>query len=134
MNRLPGIISHVLKGSHGWSECSLSKIDVARVMKVDYCKRWFCLFDRNKPFTLTINYYLPKTRTSVAPGFGGRHMNISLYRETEIEQLITKRYTSEQAVKQEINDIQKKMNKLDSVAKDLSKRVNAENYEGSGWS
>jgi hypothetical protein len=90
----------------------LKTIDVAKVIAVEYPKRLFSLFDRERPFTLTVTYYSPQTQTGIAPVLGGRG-GFAVYNETVTEHYITKRYRSEKLVKHEITEIKSKMKKLD---------------------
>jgi hypothetical protein len=84
MNKLTGVVYHSLKGSPGWSKLDLSSIDVARVLAIDYKKRAFKIFDRDKPYTLNINYYLVGLRVGVAPSFGS-HTSVTVYNEPYYE-------------------------------------------------
>ena len=122
MNRPFGILFHRLKGSKGWSDLSLSRIDIARVVTCNYDKRLFKLFNRDKPYTLEIKYYLPETSISVAPVFSGRG-GVAVYNETTLIQTITKRYESEDQVKNEISTINKKLEALDDYNEKLREKL-----------
>lgn len=122
MTTLQGILFHTLKGSPGWSDLAIKKVDVGRIAEMSYQKRLFCLFDRDKPYTLAIVYYLPKTNTSLAPTLG-HSVGITIYDRTIVEHVITKRYTSEQEVQAEIAAIEKKISKLKSYQKRLAEEL-----------
>lgn len=135
MNRIPGILFHTLKGSKGWSTCDIVKVDVARITKMEYDRRLFCLLDMDKPFTLQLTYYLPQVESRVAPVWNfGHSMGAAFVNETTLERLITKRYGSEDEVKQEILEIERKMEKVDRVCRKLAaagdnRLINDERHE-----
>lgn len=120
MNRIAAVCFHKLKGSSGWSECNLKTIDVAKILEMDYRQRLFCFWDRDKPYTIEVTYYQPHTKSSLAPTYYAGGFGTTSYNETILERSITKRYSSEALVQQEIEDIEKKMTKLDGLARKLA--------------
>jgi hypothetical protein len=123
MNRITGVLFHELKGIPGWSSLDISKIDIGRVSSIGYRKRLFALSDKDHPYTMEIEYYLPKSNMNMAPvatmsGIGG-----TVYNETVLEQCITKRYPNEKSVQDEIKEIQDKMTKLDKYSQKLEKFI-----------
>ena len=80
-------------------------------------ERLFCIFDQDKPFTLKVSYYSPKTESSLAPTFTytytytGFGMGFAHYENTSLEQTITKRFASEEMLQQDIVAIQKMQEK-----------------------
>jgi len=122
MNRLAGVLFHTLKGSPGWSDLAIKNIDIARVISVSHNKRLFKIFDRDKPYTLDIEYYLPSVRSGVAPSFG-RHVSITVYSEPVVEHNITKRYETKELVLKEIKDINNKIKKLDDYTNKISSDI-----------
>lgn len=81
-------MTHVLNGVAGWSIGSgVKKIDASKVKNMTYRKRLFRVFNRDKPFSLEIEYY-----------FGNKLMPFNYY-------TITKRYSSEMEVQREIRTI-----------------------------
>lgn len=92
-NMFEGIFFKTLKGSNGWSSLKLNKLDVTLIKDVHYHKRLFRIFDRNKPYTLTIKYTLS--------------IHSQNPRDTimQFDHVITKRYETEEGVHDEILDI-----------------------------
>jgi len=122
MNRLAGVLFHNLKGSPGWSDLAIKNIDIARVLSVSHSKRLFKIFDRDKPYTLEIKYYLPGSQTGIAPSFG-RGTSVTVYNEPITEQIITKRYETRQMVLKEIQDINNKIEKLNDYTNKISSDI-----------
>ena len=126
------ILFHTLKGIRGWSHCELSKIDVAKVISLDYHERLFKIFDTNHPYTLTIEYKEPKHSTTVSPVFAGKG-GITINDVTVTEQTITKRYKSEKDVKKEVIEIKIKQEELEKMTREkenellskVSRRINS---------
>lgn len=85
------LIYHTLKGVRGWSDLTFSKIDVFKVKNLHYDERLFCIFNRKYPYKLTIYYGTRQTY------------------------IITKRYKTETEVQNEINEIQLKQKKIESL-------------------
>lgn len=94
MNRITGVLSYTLRGTNGWSDLSLNKIDVGMVVSTNVKKRLFCLFDRDKPYTLHINY-----------GYERRYNPI------------TKRYSNIEDANDDVNNILKKQEFLEENIK-----------------
>ena len=86
------LIFHTLKGIRGWSWLNISTIDVYKVIEIYHDKRAFCILNRDYPYKLTIKYNV---------------QNIQYY--------ITKRYQTEAEVLKEINDINLKRSKMNSL-------------------
>jgi len=122
MNRFAGVLFHTLKGTPGWSRLSIKNIDIARVLSISHSKRLFKIFDRDKPYTLEIKYYLPSVQTGVAPSFG-RNVSFTVYSEPILEHNITKRYETEQTVLKEVEDINNKIKKLDDYTNKISSYI-----------
>lgn len=108
-----GTIFHTLKGIKGWSISSISKIDIYKIKEIYYKKRLFCIFNRDHPYNLIIIYNEPRTTTNFAPGinFNG-DLTTSMVDSVSLTVNITKRYKTEIEVKNEIEEIQMKQNKL----------------------
>ena len=119
MDRFRGILHHTLRGINGWSDKQLVTIDVARVISIKKHRRLFCLLQQNAPWTLTINYYLPRDAYNFAPVIGS-HPGVAITYGVITEHSITKRYSDEFSVDQEISEIQKKISDLDRFSKKLS--------------
>lgn len=112
--KLPrNFIYHTLKGINGNSELKLSIIDVSRVTNVSFHKRLFSFFDKNYPFTITINYKTRSEHTTLSPVLTtGPAIGIGLTKQIQEFQIITKRYKTEKECEDEINEINNKRNKL----------------------
>lgn len=123
MDKIPGVLFHTLKGKNGWSHLSLSKIDVARVVNVRWTERLWKIFDKDCPYTLNIEYYLPQTKTSIAPTFGSGRTGYTVYNETVLNHSITKRYKTKEDVEREIAELERKMKKLDRYQQQISVEI-----------
>jgi uncharacterized protein YpiB (UPF0302 family) len=97
---MKNLIFHTLKGVKGWSYLDIDKIDVARVNKMFYYRRSFCLFQEDKPYTLFIDYHLPKLK--ILP------IIFNFIYVVDLEQHITKRYSNKEEVVKEIFEINRK--------------------------
>ena len=105
---LKGLFSHTLTGRAGWSNCSITCIDPALVVNVHIRKRLFKIFDRDCAYTLTLKYAEPVQKTVVNYGFntnGG--LTFVPTSQTDLHQLITKRYVSLSDAQKEIAEIEK---------------------------
>ena len=124
MKRPFGFIFQTLKGSEGLSKCPISRLDVSRIQKIQYRKRLFRIFDRDKPFTLQVEYFSPHNVRKINPtimflGSGG--IGASLGSEVENTEIITKRYSTEKDVKKEISQYKKNIRLLDTIVDDMRK-------------
>jgi uncharacterized protein YpiB (UPF0302 family) len=97
---MKNLIFHTLKGVKGWSYLDIDKIDVARVNKMFYYRRSFCFFEEDKPYSLFIDYHLPKNK--IFPIY------CNFIYVVELEQRISKRYSNEEEVVKEIFEINRK--------------------------
>lgn len=111
--RISGVMFHNLKGVSGWSQCQERQLDVSLVQSGNYHKRLFTIFDREYPYTVTIDYKLPRV------GASGGH-------RTVLNQLITVRLVSEQDCIRELTEISEKQKALDMLADKLQRK--AQNY------
>lgn len=116
-----GVLFHSLSGKNGWSYLKLNKIDVAKVIKMSCNERLFCIFDRDHPYTLTIKYDQPDSRTTASPVIGSGGFQTVIHDEYVPNQLITKRYKSKNDVMKEIDDINKKKELLQKKINELFK-------------
>ena len=108
-----GLLFHTLKGIRGWSWCVHTKIDVAKIMSVQYEKRAFKLWDRDHDYSLRIQYKEGYQSFSVNPVIGGRG-GVTVTPKYSESRCIVKRYKTLSAVNQEINEIVRKQTKLES--------------------
>jgi hypothetical protein len=91
---LKNILFHDLKGIDGWSFLAVNKIDVGRVLDLDVEKRSFCLFNRDHPYTLCIDYKKRENRQILNPVFVGGKMGFTMQNYTTETCFITKRFKS----------------------------------------
>lgn len=120
------LVFHVLKGAPGWSHLTVTKIDVAKVLDISYHKRLFMLTDRAYPYTLYIKYAEPKEEYEFRPVYGstnGSSNGYVLTNNVELTQVITKRYSGEEEVKDEIAQITKKQTQLSNLVKSLQEKM-----------
>lgn len=121
-------LKHILRNCKpGWSHLNLSELDVRKVMSIDYHKRLFCLFDRDHPYTLRIEYYNPRSTFGFAPVLGGRGGFVPT-NDYEESSMITKRYmTAKDAIADiiEIERLQTIIAQYDAI-KDKEMKVFAE--------
>ena len=99
-----GILKHTLRGLNGWSLLCIKEIDVMKVVEIAHRRRLFCIFDREYPWTLTIEYNEPTESIEPVYTTGGAGFTISV----ELTQSITKRYQTERQVLTEISQIKRK--------------------------
>jgi hypothetical protein len=122
---MSGLVFHTLKGIKGWSSLDISIIDISRINKIFYEKRLFCIFDRDYPYTLTIQYNQPVKTYQIMPVYGGRNGYSTIIMPTvELTQLITKRYKTEDDVINEIAEIEKNIKKLELFRAKIANEIN----------
>ena len=116
---------HELSGKFGWS-----KLHVARVTKISYTPRLFCIFDRDRPYTLSIEYEEPTTTTNTVIDpvitFGG-HFGVT-WREkqhTDWTQTITVRLDSAASCEREMYEILRKQASLNLLTEKFAKEAHA---------
>ena len=109
---LEGIVYHTLKGVPGLSSLSLNVIDVAKVLEMSWHKRAFCIQQREFPFTLHMTYKHGKTYLTPAPVFTANGFGTALQTAYSPTQPLTRRYATEEDIKQEIEMIEKKQKLL----------------------
>ena len=105
------IIFHSLKGIPGWSTCTHVKIDINKIISINYTKRMFKIFNREHDYTLNIEYDEINTYTTIIPVIGGNG-GFTINNETEKERTITKRYKTLKDVTREIKEIEIKQEAL----------------------
>lgn len=123
-----GLFMKTLKGSRGWSHLQLEQIDISRVIDVNYRKRTFCIFDRDRPYTLDIKYHYPKDEIKINPIIGGKG-GFVVSESVKNDHMITRRFRTESEViaeVKEIRDYQEQVEKLKEMYKNelLSKLKN----------
>ena len=104
---MKGVSFYKLKGINGWSWFDISTIDVSKIIEMQYFKRFSCIFNRDYPYMLHIDYNEPTTALTILPGFGfdGSFATMITFK-LRLTQNITKRYKTEKEVMQEIKNIQ----------------------------
>ena len=121
---MKGIIFHTLKGIKGWSELSISTIDIYKIKNIYYEKRLFCIFNKNHPYNLIIEYHEPTESIDLVPGinFNGG-ITISLVSQMNLITDITKRYKTEIEVKNEIEEIKIKQKKIELFKQKIANQI-----------
>ena len=122
---ITNLIFHNLKGISGYSWLKLSKIDIGLVLNVHYKKRLFTILDREYPWTLIIDYNYDKEFYRKRKYSHGYYTGTALIKETDLTQAITRRYKSEQEVKDEIEQILQKYDQITDLIKTIQTIQNA---------
>jgi hypothetical protein len=118
-------LSHTLKNYvKGWSGFFVNQLDIRKIIKIDYHKRLFCVFDHEYKYTLEILYYNPRSESRLSPVItSGGHMGISFNNDYEETSTITVRYKSENEVKQEISEIKKMQYMIKKFDEEQNKKL-----------
>ena len=115
---------HTLKGVNGWSALDISKIDIAKIIKISYHKRSFCIFDADHPYTLRIEYHNPRESLKIVPVYGPKgHYSSTIIPIVELTSDITKRYKTEEDVKSEIGEINIQLRKLEEYRIQIVQKI-----------
>jgi hypothetical protein len=122
-----GMLFYALRGVNGWSSCSRTSIDVAKVLKISCNERLFRIFDRDYKYTLSIKYDEIKSETGLSPVFGGNG-GFVVDKDVTLEQTITKRYKTIKEANIDINEIKKRQNILKDQQNMIRKKM-LENVE-----
>lgn len=111
---MKGTIFHTLKGIKGWSQFNISTIDICKIKDIYYEKRLFCIFNKNHPYTLTIEYCEPTQSYGLVRGatFDGK-FTTTLVSQIDLTTFMTRRYKSEIEVMNEIEEIKTKQKKIE---------------------
>ena len=121
---MQGILFHTLKGIKGWSELSISIIDVYKIKKIYYTKRLFCIFNKDHPYNLTIEYNEPTESSELAYGINSNGgFTTSLVNKMHLTAIITKRYKTEIEVNNEIKEIEIKQQKIELFKQNIINQV-----------
>lgn len=119
-------LCHILKGVNGWSSCNLQKIDVSFVNEISYRKRLFSFLQKEYPYSLTIEYNIPREYITVSPIFGGKG-GFTINKQVDLTQLITKRYKTENQCMEEISKIKQKQEQIKKFNEYLFKKFHEDN-------
>lgn len=108
-----GILYHKLKGTHGWSSFFTQEIDVANVEKISFRKRLFKIFDRDRDYTIWITYRKLMNSTSISPTINEKgKYGVTFVDTVKATHLLSLRYLNEEDAIEEINEIQRKRDRL----------------------
>ena len=102
---MQGILFHTLKGIKGWSDLCISTVDVNKINKIYYEKRLFCIFNKDHRYNLTIEYLEPRV--------SNYFVLYAIVYNVQLIANITKRYKTEIEVKNEIEEIKTKQQKIE---------------------
>ena len=111
-----GLIFHTLKGIRGEY---IYKMDVYKILNVKYKKRLFCIFDRDYPYDLEIEYNEPIKCDTIETTYTNKGFIYVPMSKVHLTQFINNRYKTEIDVKNEINEILIKQNKIKLLRKKL---------------
>ncbi len=121
---MQGILFHTLKGIKGWSELCISTIDVYKIKQIYYTKRLFCIFNKDHPYNLIIEYNEPNESMGLAHGINSNGgFTTSLVNKVSLTEIITKRYKTEIEVKNEIEEIEMKQQKIKLYKQNIINQV-----------
>jgi hypothetical protein len=119
---IKGILHYELKGICGWGNCQLTKIDVSNVSKICPRKRLFMIFNRQYPYTMGIEYELPRTVMTAFPVVGGNG-GCSMGYHTVMTQWISRRYKTETEMNYDHQNIIDMQNKLKEYSQKKSEEI-----------
>ena len=115
---LEGVLLQRLKGIPN------SIIDISKVIKFGWCKRMFCILDRDYPYKLWIEYNQPTTILQTKPIYttngGVAIITTSSYIPT---QTLEARYKSEKDVVEDFLEIQKKQKQFEAYKQRLQYQI-----------
>ena len=102
---MQGIIFRTLSGTPGWSYKCLQTIDIAKVGKMSYWKRLFMICNRDRPYTLEIEYIDISNEISIAPTIVGPRVGFTFTERTTFSHNMTYRYETEKDIINAMDDI-----------------------------
>ncbi len=115
---LEGILLHTLKGIPG------GVIDISKVIKSGWCKRVFCILQRDRPYKLWIEYNEPIMTLQAKPIYttnGG--VGIATFSSYTPTKTLEYRYKSEKDVIEDLIEIHKKQNYLNTYKIKLQTKI-----------
>lgn len=101
-----GLIHHMIKSPFGWGY-KVKNLDISKIKNIYYHKRLFMIFQRNLPYTLTVEYEDPHIVYDIAHVFG-KHVSVAMYSTDKSDKIITYRLSTEKECVDEINNIENK--------------------------
>lgn len=110
---ITNLLFHKLKGINGWSFQTLQNIDVGKIINIKYSKRLFVLFDREYPYTLSIKYLITHEKPPYTDFTIKQKMGI---------QCITKRYKNKAELEDDVKQIMKKQQELNSIVSSIYRK------------
>lgn len=113
------ILAHTLKGKFGWSCLKHNIIHIIKIKEIKYNKRLFCLFDKSYPYSLCIRYYESTENTDINSNCACGATGFTYIMHTKLEHTITRRYSSEIELIDEVTQIMNKINILQLYKKKL---------------
>lgn len=108
MKQLIKLVSYRLNGSPGWSRVAISNIDITKITNISYRKRLFRIFDRDKLYSLEIEYQDFPYNFPIFDKY--RYTSLSEYMTDR--HMITKRYAFEHNVKHDFHEIKLRIKAL----------------------
>ena len=122
-NRCPNLLFYTLTGRNGWSYFNRDVIDIGKIVNMTLSQRAFMIFDRTSPYTLKIEYDEPTEETVVNPTVvHGRGFGFTLGSETQLVQIITKRYSLEE-IHVEMESINQRRQVLDEHMRGIADKL-----------
>lgn len=109
MTNMSDMFTYKLNGIRGLSICDLFIIDASKVVHMDIRERVFMIFDREYPFVLRLEYYLPQTNLVLSriSGEKNEYDVHTLSAHTQQHQIITKRYKTREDADRDYNAIER---------------------------
>jgi hypothetical protein len=106
-------LHHTFKGFvKGLSYFHINPVDIRKVIKINYRKRLFCIFDTEYKYSMEIEYFNPRSEISSSTVItSGGHVGFGIYNQYVETSEMTLRYKTEKEVIDEIDEI-KKIQKL----------------------
>lgn len=91
------------------------RFDVGTITRVEMRKRLFCIFDRDRPYVLTVTTFEPHQSTDVQPAFVDGKIGFTLQNTYEPYKRRHFRVISREACQEYVWEIEEKQKKLDQI-------------------
>lgn len=81
---------------------------VYKINNVNFSERLFCIFDKDKPYELSVEYKELSTSLEAAPIIGGKGGGFQLQQKIDTEKYYSFRLSTKEECQKHINEIEKK--------------------------
>jgi hypothetical protein len=118
-------INHKLKNYvRGWSYFYCNPLDVRKIINMVYRKRIFCIRDREYKYKLTIEYFNPRSKTTLSPNITlGGGIGTVIHNEYVETSIITLRYKTEKEIIDEMDKVKKIQNIIKIYDNEQNKKL-----------